>query len=103
MSENDGSDCSDVVSLVDWIKNESKSKEACRPCALPIIASWYKSELEETGNKGEAEKISALAKKEDVTPQDLAAELDRIKVEVKSETLRARLKEFDCSIQHNEE
>jgi hypothetical protein len=99
MTEND---CSDLVSLVDWIKNEPKTKEACRPCALPVLASWYKSELDETGNKGESEKIIKLAENVDATPQMLAAELDRIKADVKDEKLRARLKEFDCSIQHNE-
>ena len=97
MSESDG--CENTVPLVDWVKKDGK---ICRPCVLPVLAGWYKSELEETGNQEQAQRISQIAEKPDVTPDELAAELDNIKSVVQNPELKARLKEFDCAIQANE-
>ena len=98
--EKDSADCSDTVPLTDWIKADTKN---CRPCVLPILAMWYMSELSEKGHPEESQRIQKVADKLDVQPKDLAAELDSVKaVEKLSPELRARLKEFDCAIQHNE-
>lgn len=91
-------DCANTLPLVDWIKKDSK---VCRPCTLPILAGWYKSELEEAGNMTESKRIGDLAEDPAVTPEQLASELDRIKGSVDG-PMRERLKEFDCSIQSNE-
>jgi len=91
--------CVGVLPLTEWIRREGK---ICRPCVLPVLASWYLSELEERGNKEHGDMIRRLAEKVNLSPEELAGELDNIKTLVKDPQLVARLREFDCSIQKNE-
>ena len=96
MSDNS---CDNILLITEWIKGEGK---VCRPCVLPVLLSWYVSELEERGSKEASEKLRQLAEKVDLTPQELAQEMDNIKATIKDPKLAARLREFDCSIQKNE-
>ena len=96
MSDNS---CGNILSIEEWIKRDGK---ICRPCVLPLLASWYVSELEETGNKEHSDLIRRLAEKVNLSPEELARELDNIKTIIKDPKLAARLREFDCSIQKNE-
>lgn len=91
--------CANTLPLTEWIKKNNP--KVCRPCVLPILAGWYVSELEETGNSEKSASIKQLADNPDITPEQLAAELDKIKDAVNG-SLKERLKEFDCSIQSNE-
>jgi hypothetical protein len=68
---------------------------------LPLLAGWYVSELEESGDRTQSERIKKLAEDPNVSPEQLAAELDNIKNSVR-EPMKARLKEFDCTVQVNE-
>lgn len=90
--------CGDIVPMRDWIKGEGK---VCRPCVLPLLASWYVSELDETGNKNASEQIRQLAEKPSLTPEEMATELDNVKASVDAK-VSTRLREFDCAIQKNE-
>lgn len=91
--------CNNILSIAEWIKGEGK---ICRPCVLPVLVAWYVSELEETGNKDAGDRIRQLAEKVNLSPEEMAAELDSVKAMVKDPKLAARLREFDCSIQKNE-
>ena len=91
--------CANTLPLTEWIKKANS--KVCRPCTLPILAVWYVSELEETGNQEQSNRIKQLAEDPDISPEQLATELDNIKAAVAS-PLKERLKEFDCSIQNNE-
>lgn len=83
-----------------WI-HEAEQK-VCRPCVLPLLAHWYKTELEERGMPQLGEGIKALSSKPDVTPDELAEELDGLKQRVSDESIKKRLFEFDCAVQKNE-
>jgi len=91
--------CVNILPVADWIKREGK---ICRPCVLPVLVSWYVSELEETGNRDLSIRIKQLVEDPNLTPEQTASELDNIKTLVKDPKLAARLREFDCSIQKNE-
>lgn len=93
-------DCKSTQPLKEWI--HGPNQKLCRPCALPILAGWYRNELEESGQADMANEIVGLSGKEDVTPDELAEKLDGLKERVQDEKLKSRLKEFDCVIQVNE-
>ena len=96
MAENDS--CANTLPLTEWVKRPGK---ICRPCTLPLLTSWYVSELEEAGDRLNSNRLKQLAENPDVTPDQLAAELDNVKNSV-SKPMKDRLREFDCSIQVNE-
>jgi hypothetical protein len=90
--------CANTLPLSEWVKHPGK---VCRPCTLPLLANWYVSELEESGDRVQSDRIKRISEDPDITPEALAAELDDIKKSVSS-SMRERLKEFDCSVQSNE-
>jgi len=94
------SGCENTKLLKIWIKE--KNQKICRPCTLPILVQWYTSELKEVGKEDVGKNLVVLTEKENVTPDEVAEELDNIKEKVDG-PLKARLKEFDCTIQINEE
>lgn len=101
ITEEEDCGCANTVSMVDWLKAPvADPEEECRPCALPVVCSWYEDELKEQGKTKLAAELAALRESEGVTPEMIAEELDKIKSNLKGE-LKERLKEFDCSCQLN--
>jgi hypothetical protein len=90
--------CKNTKPLTEWVKGVGK---VCRPCTLPLLANWYMSELEEAGDMVQSDRIKKIADDPEVTPEQLAAELDSIKDAV-SVPMKERLREFDCTVQNNE-
>lgn len=80
-----------------WI--EGGEEEECRPCMLGPVVQWYESELREQGSPDLADDLVRAA--QEATPAALARKLDTIKEKV-GDSLRERLREFDCAAQTEE-
>lgn len=88
--------CADVIPMLEWV--ERPDEETCRPCFLGPLVEWYIGELGEEYKSN----LPEIIENPDVSPEDVASELDRIKQVVPAE-LQKRLSELDCEIQHYSE
>ena len=92
----------DPVALKTWVEEEAQGGtpqgEMCRSCVLPVAMGWYFSELKDRGFGDLAGELDLLKDSGDVVK--VAEFLDRVKAEV-PESLRTRLKDFDCALQAN--
>lgn len=80
-----------------WVQEEDP-RGICRECLLAPVLQWYRSELVEKGRSELIPGLDNIARAAEVLPLQLCEELDKIKGEVE-ESLRERLKEFDCAAQ----
>lgn len=87
--------CKNRIPMSEWIKEDSPE---CRPCLLSPAAAWYYEELNDQGHTEEANHLKGVVSDPDVSPGQVAEELDAIKLAAPKE-LRARLNEFDCTVQ----
>jgi hypothetical protein len=83
--------------MKDWVQETDPEK--CRSCMLGPVVQWYEETLREQGEVSLAIELvdNALNNKE-ATPLTICEQLDKIKAAV-GESLRERLKDFDCSAQ----
>jgi len=88
--------------MEEWIRGEDPHKDDpdhCRPCRLGVTAQWYHSELKEQGHEDLAALVEQVAESPDPDmPLTLCRQMDIIK-DVVEESLRERLKDFDCATQ----
>jgi len=89
------SECENTQPMGQWVRGGK------RKCFMGVILDWYVGELDENGKAEEVAKIRQMVEKGDVSPEEVADELDAIK-ERADPGLRARLRELDCSLQVNE-
>ena len=95
--------CTDTLPMVDWIKREDPGV-SCKPCLLGLLASWYASELQETGRKDLAAEIESASDFGDLEPEQFCKTLDEVKCKLSDNVeLRTRLREFDCTVQNFKE
>ena len=87
----------DLKPMKDWIEEEDP-KGVCRSCLLPPVLQWYRDELNEKGYPKFVNQLDEIAHAADVLPLQLCEKFDTIK-EAVEESLRERLKEFDCAAQ----
>lgn len=92
----------DPVALKTWVEEEAQGGtpegEMCRSCVLPVAMGWYLTELNEGGFGDLASELDQVKDSGDAVK--VAEFLDRVKAEV-PESVRARLKDFDCALQVN--
>lgn len=88
----------DPVPLARWIAEEQRKGELCRPCILPLGMAWYYTELRDKGLGDLADKLDRV--KDSGDPGQVAALMDDLKAQVPEE-VRARLRDFDCTMQVN--
>lgn len=93
-------DCKNIVSMESFINDTKKpnGQKKCPPCTLGIVANWYRSELEDSGQKAQADFLTNLVKDTVSSPLDIAKGMDKIKKEV-PKNVESRLLDFDCSAQ----
>lgn len=92
--------CQDKPSMKEWIEKEVDTEEVCKPCVLPVVTAWYIETLDENGLPDKARQLEQFSNQENLTPLQLAEELDSIKEQV-DPNLRNRFRELDCSVQVN--
>ena len=85
----------DVKLMAVWVQEEDP-RGICRECLLAPVLQWYRDELSSKGYS--TKELDKIARAAEVLPLQLCEELDKIKGEVE-ESLRERLKEFDCAAQ----
>ena len=90
--------CANITSMQQWINGGGE--EECRPCLLPPVIQWYREELSENGMTALASEIESAV--QDGDPGMIAWTIDNIKAKV-PESLRQRLREFDCHAQLHKE
>ena len=91
--------CDLTVPMEEWIgEYEGGDDEFCRPCTLGLLVNWYVEELREHGKDDLANLIESVKERVDVQPMSIAVLCDDIKGSV-DESLRLRLREFDCTVQ----
>ena len=83
--------------MKDWVQ-EPDPRGICRECLLPPVLQWYRDELKSKGHMNFVTDLDKIARAAEVLPLQLCEKLDKIKGEVE-ESLRERLKEFDCAAQ----
>ena len=83
--------------MAEWVVEEDP-RGICRECLLGPVLQWYRDELNEKGYSKFAEELNTIAKAAEVLPLQLCEKFDTIKNEVE-ESLRERLKDFDCATQ----
>jgi len=81
--------------MAEWVVEEDP-RGTCRECLLGPVLQWYRDTLQENNKKALANELSALT--ETATPLQICEKLDIIKTVVE-ESLRERLKDFDCATQ----
>ena len=80
--------------MKEWVQGGDPSE--CRECLLAPVIQWYREELQEKGHADLATELTQAVNTAD--PLTLCEKLDTIKDAVE-ESLRERLKEFDCAAQ----
>lgn len=84
--------------MAEWIAEPDP--KVCRPCTLGPVVQWYRDTLKEQGAPEHAADLEKLAEATNVDDPasvlTMCRELDKIKASV-GDTLRERLKEFDCA------
>lgn len=90
-------DCVNVEDMEQWVQAEDPAG-LCRPCLLGPVTSWYIESLQENGHEELARQLGETATNENLTPVELARQLDGAKKAVAPE-VRERLLDFDCSAQ----
>lgn len=88
--------CRNTTNMTKWLSGENP--DFCRSCLVGPAVSWYLDELKNQGQQERAEHLRTTAQKSDVTPTEIAREMDKIKSEVNLD-LKKRLLDFDCSVQ----
>jgi hypothetical protein len=99
-------DCkANLKPMKDWIQEEDPKKDHptyCRPCMLAPVVQWYRDTLKEQGKPEMAIDLEKTVNQSDGTADEIALticeKLDTIKESVE-DTLRERLKDFDCAAQ----
>ena len=92
------------MSMVDWINSEEPQPEdedgdgVCFPCTLPLMTNLYQDILKKNGQPKLARKLGKLRKADNLTPIQVAEELDRIK-EVTPILVSQALRDLDCEVQ----
>jgi len=83
--------------MKDWVQEEDP-KGICRECLLAPVLQWYREELNDKGYTKFVDELNQIARAAEVLPLTLCEKLDNIKDAVE-ESLRERLKDFDCAAQ----
>ena len=89
-------------SMSEWAND--KNGPICKPCIMPVLISWYETELEDQGRKDLADKLHKAKMKPSATPEGIAVMLDNIKTQIiPNNRLYQKLIEFDCLCQEYKE
>ena len=90
--------------LTTWLKRKSSNPDLCKPCYLPLLAAWYKDELQEKGQAGLADIIDMARQESGMDEKSFAEVLDSIRddvCEIDKETCQ-RLTEFNLAMFESE-
>lgn len=90
--------CENGLPMAEFVKRAGG--KGCPPCVVALVVPWYRDFLKEQGYSSLAKEVVAGADG-NVTPEQTAALLDRVKGAVKPEDQR-KLAFFDCMAQQEE-
>jgi hypothetical protein len=92
------------IHISTWLKKKSSNPELCKPCFLPLLATWYAEELREKGQPGLADIIEMARQEPNMDEKSFAQILDSIREDVcdVDSQLCQRLTEFNLAMFESE-